>query len=140
MYLVGTWTCHSQNPARPGDRVETQVWRTSLDGRYLQGHIESPSFDPMRSRTIVEEDYMTFDPATKKWVLVAVDNFGGYGMSTSSGYSGNTVVWNDTFVSGGNPLGNATITKTSDAKTSFVFTNPTPKGQSKVTGTCAKQV
>jgi hypothetical protein len=139
MYLVGSWTCHSQNPARPGDRVESQVWRVTMDGRYLQGHVESPSFDAMRSRTIVEEDYLTFDPVMKKWVLVAVDNFGGYGISTSPGYTGNTAVWTDTVTSGGNPPGTATFTKTSDTKTTFVFTNPTPKGQSRITGTCTKQ-
>lgn len=138
MYLVGTWTCHSKNPDRPGDRVETDTWRLSLDGRYLQEHTESPSFDPMRSRTIVEENYMTYDPAVKKWVTISVDNFGSYGMSTSPGPTGNTMVWTDTVSSGGNPLGSATITKNSDTKTSFVYTAPSPKGPTKITGTCTK--
>src|ERR1700692_4833333 len=91
MYLVGTWTCHSQLPDRPGDRVETQTWKVSMDGRYLQQHTESPSFDTMRGRAIVGENYLTYDPATKKWVIISVDNFGGYGMSTSPGPTGNTI-------------------------------------------------
>lgn len=138
MYLVGTWTCHSKNPDRPGDRVETDTWRLSLDGRYLQEHTESPSFDPMRSRTIVEENYVTYDPVVKKWVFISVDNFGGYGVSTSPGYTGNTIVWTDTVSSGGNPLGSATITKNGDTKTTFVYTSPSPKGPTKITGTCTK--
>lgn len=73
----------------------------------------------MRGRTIVEENYLTYDPANKKWVSISVDNFGGYGMSTSPGYAGSTAVWTDMVASGGAPLGTGTITKTSDSKTSF---------------------
>jgi hypothetical protein len=139
MYLVGSWTCHSTNPKRPGDRVETQTWRLTLDGRYLQEHTESPSFDKMRGRAIVQDNYLTYDPVTKKWVLLSVDNFGGYGVSTSPGYNGNTIVWTDTLNSGGNPLGTFTETKNGDTKTSFVVTVPAQGGQDRITGTCTKQ-
>lgn len=138
MYLVGTWTCHSKNPNRPGDRVETDTYRVGLEGRYIQGHTESPPFDANRTRPIVEENYMTYDPVTKKWVSITVDNFGNYGMSTSPGFTGNTQVWTDTVSSGGGPLGTTTVTKTSDTKTEFVSTIPSPKGATKITGTCTK--
>jgi hypothetical protein len=138
MYLVGTWTCHSQNPNRPGDRIETDTWRLSLDGRFLQAHTESPSFDKMRTRAITEEYYKTYDPVVKKWVWMSFDNFGNYGMSTSPGYNGNTIVWTETVSSGGNPLGTSTITKNGDTKMSFVYVAPAAKGTSKITGTCTK--
>ena len=138
MYLIGTWTCHSTNPNRPGDRVETDKYALGLDDRWIVGTSESKPFDPARTRTIGGTDYISYDAKAKRWVDIGVDNFGFYTMSTSPGWTGNTMIWTQVETASGSPLGTYTLTREGDTKESFVLETKTPKGTERITGTCTK--
>jgi hypothetical protein len=64
-------------------------------------------------------DQVTYDPDQHRWVDVYTDNQGGYGVTFSTGWSGNTMVWKDPLFAPGpdviatSPL---TVTKVSDTK------------------------
>ena len=65
-------------------------------------------------------DMVTYDADTKRWVDVFTGDFGGYGVQTSPGWSGNTIVWTDAlFKPGMDVIAEKPIvtTKVSDTKT-----------------------
>ena len=69
----------------------------------------------------------------------SVDNFGGYGLSTSPGWVGNTMTWTGTNPDG--TVGKLVETKVSDTKETFVTWANTKKGQplvKRLTQTCSK--
>src|ERR1700736_5746571 len=92
-FLLGTWHCEASITARPGKRTETDTYRMAYDGWQMQDHTVAPPFDKARTRDIVGDDWTTWDPTIKLWINQGVDNFGGYGWSTSPGWTGNTITW-----------------------------------------------
>jgi hypothetical protein len=86
----------------------------------------------------------TYDTANSRWVRVTTDDEGNYGMATSSGWNGNTIVWHPvdtTSVSSGNIVssGDTTVTKVSGSK--YTLTGSfTESGGRTITskGTCNK--
>lgn len=92
-YLRGTWKCHSMLRGR--DRPNTVTGTVVLNGRWIVAHDVAPPFDSYRSGTIHTDTYYTYDSANKTYVAMSVDDFGGYGMSTSPGWKGNTIAWTD---------------------------------------------
>jgi hypothetical protein len=138
-FLMGTWHCVQSVPGRPGKRTETDTYTMAYDGWQMQDHSVSPPFDKYRTRTIVGDNWTTWDPTIKLWINQGVDNFGGYGLSTSSGWSGNSMIWNGT-----NPDGTVyriVNTKLSDTKTSSKTWGNNKKGQAQrlqASGVCTK--
>jgi hypothetical protein len=132
-FLIGTWTCHQK--LRGADRPDTITYAMALDGRWIADHDVAPPFDKFRTKAIVSDDRMTYNPLTKQWVYLDSDSFGGYGISTSPGWVGSTIVWTATLVSDGS-TGTLTITKVGDTETRYVGesrdktgkANPTEKG------------
>ncbi|MGZ3497929.1 MAG: hypothetical protein ACXWNJ_05945 [Vulcanimicrobiaceae bacterium] len=110
-YFLGTWKCTSKT--RGSIRPDTSTTTMDMDGRWMKAHDEAPPFDKYRTRTIITDTYTTFNADTKQFVSTSVDNFAGYAMSATPGWSGNKLVWTDT-VSNDGTLGVTTITKTSD--------------------------
>lgn len=92
-YVRGTWTCHSM--LRGKDRPNTSTGTAALNGRWIVAHDVAPPFDAYRAGTIHTDTYYTYDSAKKTYVAVSIDDFGGYGMATSPGWKGNTIVWTD---------------------------------------------
>jgi hypothetical protein len=134
-FLVGTWTC--TQPLRGKTRSETDVYTVSNDGMWLVDAATSPPFDQYRTVAQNTMTYMTYDPTIKQWVTTTYDNFGGYGLESTSGWQGNVASWSGKGLDGGSY--SDVITKVSDTETSDANTTTDPKGVvTTVTISCKK--
>jgi DDE family transposase len=114
MFYIGTWKCHST--VRGSGRPDTTTYTMDYDGRWIKGHDVAPAFDKFRTRAIVSDTWTTYNDELKKWVSTSVDNFGGYGVSTSPGWVGNKITSTAVVTSDGS-TGSDTLTKVSDTET-----------------------
>lgn len=114
--FLGTWNCTStKSPdGRTNGHVFTTTAALALDGRWIETDQRTPPFDQYRTRDFVLKSYLTYDPGTKMWVTLTVDNLGGYGVTTSPGWTGNTLVTSDQVTSNGQPRGVDTLSRLSD--------------------------
>jgi hypothetical protein len=127
-YFIGTWKCHEKvRGSDRSDRSDTSTYTPARDGRWVTFHDVAPSFDKYRTKTLVSDAWITYNPATKRWVDVLIDNFGDYGVATSPGWSGSTFVWTDTLSSDGT-LGIYTITKISATKIGYLVVSHDKNG------------
>jgi hypothetical protein len=134
-FLVGTWTC--TQPLRGKTRAETDVYTMSNDGMWLVDAATSPPFDQYRTVAQNTMTYMTYDPTIKQWVTTTYDNFGGYGLESTSGWQGNVASWSGKGLDGGSY--SDVITKVSDTESSDANTTTDPKGVvTTVTISCKK--
>jgi hypothetical protein len=134
-FLVGAWTC--TQPLRGKTRSETDVYTMSNDGMWLVDAATSPPFDQYRTVAQNTMTYMTYDPTIKQWVTTTYDNFGGYGLESTSGWQGNVASWSGKGLDGGSY--SDMITKVSDTETSDANTTTDPKGVvTTVTISCKK--
>jgi hypothetical protein len=138
-FLIGTWTCHQK--LRGADRPDTITYAMALDGRWITDHDEAPPFDKFRTKTIVSDDRMTYNPLTKQWAFFGSDSFGGYIVSTSPGWVGSTMVWTSSLISDGS-TGKLTNTKVSDTETRYVVESREKNGKADPSekGICKKSV
>ncbi len=141
-FLTGNWQCSIVSARRPRPYHTTSTARMSSDGYWLVTSTTTlPA--PWTGRTLHGEDKMTYDASTSRWVDISTDDQGGYDISTSSGWSGNTITWNDITY----PKTNATavnypttVTKVSATKTTSKNTFKEPGGRVvSVTSTCTKK-
>jgi hypothetical protein len=137
-FFVGTWKC--EGTVRGKTRPDTLTFSMALDGRWLMSHDEAPPFDQFRTRPVITDSWMTYNPLNKLWVSTSVDNFGGYGMATSPGWKGSQMTTTVT-VSNDGTMGHDTLTKVSDTQTKDVAVgiDKGGKAQPPVTTTCTKQ-
>ncbi|MBC8131741.1 MAG: DUF1579 family protein [Deltaproteobacteria bacterium] len=92
--LEGNWRCDGRAPASPSgpEHAYKSTWKFKRDldnfwwsAEYQQAKAKSnPS--PMKAR-----GYMTFDSATRTFVLMGVDNMGGSSIESTTGWSGDVV-------------------------------------------------
>jgi len=135
-FLTGTWTCHET--VRGKDRPDTSTTTIGLDGAYLVGHDVAPPFDKYRSVPIKTDFYTTYNPAKHQWVSIAMDSTGGYFVSTSPGWSGNTMT-STTVISADGATGSDVLTKVSNTQTRDVATSKGANGKvTHVTTICSK--
>jgi hypothetical protein len=139
-FLLGTWNCKTTKTSsgRGAGRTETDVNSMTLDGHYMRTDSTSKPFDSARTRTIVSQGWVSYDSAKKKWYSFGIGNFGGFGMSTSPGWKGNTIVWTDMYASDGGPLGVTTTTKVSDTKITDVNVTKGANGTETTSDECLK--
>ena len=136
-FLMGTWTC--TQPLRGKTRSETDVYTMSADGMWMVDTATSPPFDQYRTVPQTSVTNLTYDPTVKMWVQVYTDNFGGYGLSSASGWQGNTVNWSSTGLDGTKVTD--VFTKVSDTETTDANTVTDPQGKvTNVTITCKKSM
>lgn len=92
--LEGTWRCEGRAPASAAapEHGYKSTWKFKRDldnfwwaAEYQQSKGKSNP-TPMKAR-----GYLTYDPATKSFVMLGVDNVGGTSTESSSGWSGDTV-------------------------------------------------
>ncbi len=97
----------------------------------------APPFDQYRNWTVNQMSYMTYDPTIKRWVEVSHDNGGGYLLTSSPGWQGNTMTWTATTLDG--TRGTDVVTKDSDTKTTDHLTVTDAQGHvTNTTTTCTK--
>jgi len=138
-FLLGTWRCDDHQAGRPGKRIEVDKYWIAYDGSQMQAHAVSPPFDKYRTRDEVEDTFTTYDPTIRLWINQYVDNFAGYGLSTSPGWIGDTLTWSWTNLD--RTTGREVIMKISDAKTSFKDWGNNKRGQAMTVfldGVCTK--
>jgi uncharacterized protein DUF1579 len=92
--LEGTWRCEGRAPASAAgpEHGYKSTWKFKRDldnywwaAEYQQTKAKSNPA-PMKAR-----GYLTYDPATKTFVMLGVDNMGGTSTESSSGWSGDTL-------------------------------------------------
>jgi hypothetical protein len=113
---------------RGKDRPNTTTTTTTLNGRWLLAQDLAPPFDMYRTQAIHTQTYYTYDMQNKKYVMVSVDDFGGYGLATSPGWNGDTMVWTDKSAPDGS-VAVSTIRKMSDSEYSVDTTGTDAKGK-----------
>jgi len=122
-FLVGTWSCSKQSSGRPAPYTATATYAVNPDGRWIeQTTVWNPV--PWYPNKWTSNDKITYDADTKHWVDVEYDDIGGYGVSTSRGWAGNTIVWHDpTFTPSSKvaSVTDTTMTKVSDSKVTLTW-------------------
>ena len=113
-FMEGTWTCEGkmfETPMGPAGTMKGTVeLRRELNGFFQIGTIKgtSATMPPFEGRISV-----TYDPGLKQFVMLWVDNMGGWAQNTSSGWKGDTLVYEGDGHMGGQTMkGRDTFVKT----------------------------
>jgi hypothetical protein len=125
-FFVGSWSCSvtdSPNPKRVGMLSKAGV---VLDpgGFWLQQTTEHGT------------SFITWDAKKKLWAFIGV-GAAGYGVGTSPGWTGDTLVVSDAYNSGDEPLGSTTFKRVGDTAFNVTYTVPGPAPLSE-TQACTK--
>jgi hypothetical protein len=134
--FMGNWTCTQM--LRGKNRSDMSTTTMGMDGQYMVTHDVAPTFDQYRTQPITSDTYMTYNPLSHLWVSIYVDSFGGYGVSTSPGWQGNTMTTTVALMNDGS-TGSDVLTKVSDTETKDESVSTDSKGNvSKASTTCKK--
>lgn len=140
-FLTGTWSCSVKSSRRPAAFRTTSTGRISNDGYWLITQTTTPKTSWM-SGNLTGEDKMTYDASTSRWVDVNTDDQGNYNVSTSPGWTGNTITWTDAVITKTNATASTnptTMTKLSNTRTTSRQTFKEPSGRLiTVNSTCTK--
>ncbi len=135
MFLTGSWRCTQM--LRGKERSDSSTTTIGMDNAWMVTQDSAPPFDQYRTYTIQSTNYMTYDGSIKQWVQVGADSAGGYGISSSPGWQGNTIAWTNKNLDGSS--GTDVITKVSDTETNDDSTATDSKGKTtKVAIHCMK--
>ncbi|HEY1428630.1 MAG TPA: hypothetical protein VGF18_03590 [Candidatus Tumulicola sp.] len=142
-FLAGAWRCSIKSSRRPMAYVTTSAYSRDASGYWLDETttVKPPAWEPSPLRTY---DKITYDSDTQRWVDVSFGDQGAYGLTTSSGWNGNQIVWRDrAFVAGASMRSttDTTMVKVTPSKytTSMSFVE-TGSGRSvTVDGICTKR-
>lgn len=121
-FLVGTWSCSVLSSRRPKPFHTTAATSLSADGYWLitKTVTESVPWNPI---TITNDERVTYDPTTSRWIDLNTDDYGAYDVSTSPGWNGSTIEWTEAVyprLHGAATLHPRTMTKFSDTRTQMV--------------------
>ena len=122
-FMTGTWSCSVMSSRRPGPYVVTTTSTVSPNGYWLltRSVVHPTAWIPA---TIEGEDRMTYDPSTSTWIDMESDDQGGYDVSTSPGWQGDTIVWTDrVYPKSNNTATDNPTTTTKVSATKMVSTN-----------------
>jgi hypothetical protein len=89
MFMTGKWDCTQM--LRGSQRPDTSTTTIAPNGVWMITQDVAPPFDKYRTVPINTTSYMTYDPSIKQWVTVGWDDTGGYLLSSSPGWQGNTM-------------------------------------------------
>lgn len=123
--FLGTWTC--RQTVRGSTRTDTSTTSMALNGMWMVTHDVAPPFDKFRTSEVVSDSYVTYNPTSRLWVTTGVDSFGGYFVSTTPGWQGNTLASQTTVTNDGSKSSDV-LTKISDTQTTDAFVNTDPQG------------
>ncbi len=126
LFFVGSWNCtttQSTAPTRMGTLTKLTI---TADPR---GYWLTQTTDRGVS-------YITWDAKKNVWAFIGI-GAGGYGVSTSPGWTGNTLVVTDQYNSGDDPIATVTFTRDSDTAFDIVYSVATPQPVSE-TNSCMK--
>jgi hypothetical protein len=90
--MVGTWKCTGKTMGMGGEMRPTEgtlQFSVDLDKWWIKASLtETKTKTPYKF-----ESFVSYDPASKKWTQVSIDNIGGYRVLTSDGVKDNAVTW-----------------------------------------------
>ncbi|MEO6212312.1 MAG: DUF1579 family protein [Vicinamibacterales bacterium] len=116
-FFEGSWTCSgkmSESPMGPAGAMKSTVEvRKDLNGHFQTGTIKGsmPNMPPFEGRF-----NSTYDAGMKQYLMMWVDNMGGWSQSASSGWKGDSLVYEgDTHMGGQTMKGRDTFTKSGPA-------------------------
>ena len=141
MFMTGTYTCSVRSSRRPGAYQVTNTASVAGNGYWLVTRtvVHKASWIPT---SFAGEDRITYDPSTSHWVDFTYNDLGGYNVSTSPGWHGNTIVWTDALISKSNNTASSaprTMTRVSATKTTSTNSFKEPGGRViTVKTTCTK--
>jgi len=142
-FLVGTWNCSETNTRRASAYGSTVTYSMDPSGYWLDTKTRNHATSWDRYPT-VGTDKTTYDAANSRWVDMGVDDEGNYTISTSSGWKGNTIVWQPqslTSVSSGNVVSSGAQTNTKVNARKYTYTSSFKESGGRtisVKGTCNK--
>ena len=93
-FMEGNWTCEgkmAETPMGPAGAMKSSAMiRKDLNGHFQSGVVKGTmaNMPPFEGRF-----HVTYDTGKKQFVMIWVDNMGGYAQSTSSGWKGDTLVY-----------------------------------------------
>jgi Protein of unknown function (DUF1579) len=131
-YFAGSWTCSGDSPEGPfGPAHKTQSTvnvKSDLDGFWYSGTVaEVKTASNKQPAKVVF--HLGYDPASKQYVLLSVDNFGTWATEMSPGWEGDTMSWTgDQMVMGEKASPKDTFTKKGNNEFAHKF-ELTMKGQ-----------
>lgn len=100
----GSWACEGKSEASPfgpaGTNKGTVKSQADLGGFWQSGMVKSTG-SSMPGATMEGMFRMTYDPGTKQYLLLWVDNMGAYSHETSPGWEGNKIVFTGDMAMGG---------------------------------------
>jgi len=125
MFLSGAWNC--TQTLRGKTRPDSSNTTMSSNGMWMVTQDVAPPFDKYRTFTVNSTSYVTYDPSIKQWVSVYWDDTGGYGLSSSPGWQGNTMTTTTKGLDGSSATD--VTTKVSDTETSDANTSTDAQGK-----------
>jgi len=100
----GSWTCEGKSEASPfgpaGTNKGTVKSHADLGGFWQSGMVKSTG-SAMPGATMEGMFHMTYDPGTKQYLMLWVDNMGAYSQETSAGWEGDKIVFAGDMAMGG---------------------------------------
>ena len=139
-FLLGTWTCSTKSSRRPAAYTTIQVNTMDPTGRWMI--TDSANLKTSWSTTIHSVDKTTYDSDQHRWVDVSTSDQGGYDVTYSPGWKGDSMTWTDQLFTPGPDLiavSPLTNTKVSDSKMVTHMTFKEKSGRTiTVDGVCTK--
>ena len=112
----GSWTCEGAmppGPMGPGGKMKSRVKsKRDLGGFWQTGTVKGS----MEGMPEMEGMFhITYEPGSKSYVMLWVDNMGGFSQTTSTGWEGDKLVFSGEGTMGGKKMmGRDTFTKNAD--------------------------
>jgi hypothetical protein len=92
----GSWVCHGsapEGPLGPAQKSTTSIKiHGDLDGMWLSGRVDEAASkeNPHAYKGML---HMSYDAAAKNFLMIWVDNLGGWATQTSPGWEADKMVW-----------------------------------------------
>ena len=142
-FLLGTWSCSTKSARRAAPYITTTTYTADSSGYWID---ETSTTNPTKwiPTKLTTHDKITYDSDTHRWVDVLYGDYGTYGLSFSTGWNGDKLVWHDVSFAAGPDIKSqtdTTVTKVSATKmtTSSSFTEANGGRVVSVKGVCTKQ-
>jgi hypothetical protein len=95
-FYEGSWECKGkvpESPLGPARMSSTKVsFQKDLDGMWYLGRIEEAA-STENPRAYRGTAHMSWDGSSRNYLMIWVDNLGGYATQTSPGWEGDKMVW-----------------------------------------------
>jgi hypothetical protein len=124
-YFVGSWTCSGDAPASPfGPAHKTQTslkLKSDLDGFWIAGTLAEAKTASNRI-PVKGMFHLGYDPGSKQYVVVWLDNFGSWSTEMSPGWQGDSISFaGDQTVMGKKGVARDTFVKKSETEFTHKF-------------------